>query len=73
MIVDASPVKTMNFLIAILLLFVQVVIHLSTLSLDILLYVVGKLNLAGPYAIRSSIIFGNCCKVVDLSNMYIFA
>lgn len=73
MIVGASPVKIMNFLIATLLLFWQVAIHLTTLSLDILLYIAGKLNLAGPYAIRSSIIFGNCCKVVDFANMNIFA
>ncbi|KAH7673564.1 Vacuolar protein sorting-associated protein 13 [Dioscorea alata] len=45
----------------------QVVIHLTTLSLDVLLYIVGKLNLAGPYAIRSSIIFGNCCKLENQS------
>ncbi|KAJ0963386.1 hypothetical protein J5N97_028508 [Dioscorea zingiberensis] len=45
----------------------QVAIHLTTLSLDILLYSMGKLNLAGPYAIRSSIIFGNCCKVENQS------
>ncbi|XP_039116930.1 uncharacterized protein LOC120252825 isoform X3 [Dioscorea cayenensis subsp. rotundata] len=45
----------------------QVAIHLTTLSLDILLYIAGKLNLAGPYAIRSSIIFGNCCKLENQS------
>ncbi|PON54074.1 Vacuolar protein sorting-associated protein [Parasponia andersonii] len=38
-------------------------ISLSELSLDVLLFVVGKLNLAGPYLLKSSRILVNCCKV----------
>lgn len=44
----------------------QVDVSLTELSLDVLLYLVGKLNIAGPYAVRSSKIFTNCCKVIDL-------
>ncbi|XP_077214791.1 vacuolar protein sorting-associated protein, putative (DUF1162) isoform X2 [Tasmannia lanceolata] len=47
----------------------QVGISLTDLSLDILLFVVGKLNLAGPYAVRSSKIFANCCKVENHSGL----
>ncbi|EXB37240.1 hypothetical protein L484_020299 [Morus notabilis] len=36
---------------------------LSELSLDILLFVIGKLNLAGPYSLKSSRILVNRCKV----------
>jgi len=32
--------------------------------LDILLYVVGKLDLAGPFAVKGSVILANCCKVL---------
>lgn len=42
----------------------QFQIFLTELSLDILLFVIGKLDLAGPYLIRSSHILANCCKVV---------
>ncbi|KAH0971337.1 hypothetical protein GBA52_023493 [Prunus armeniaca] len=42
-------------------------ISLSELSLDILLFVIGKLNLAGPYSVRSNKIWANCCKVVNQS------
>ncbi|XVF07537.1 hypothetical protein REPUB_Repub06bG0147500 [Reevesia pubescens] len=38
-------------------------ISLTELSLDILLFVIGKLNLAGPFSVRSSMILANCCKV----------
>ncbi|KAL8151956.1 hypothetical protein V2J09_021764 [Rumex salicifolius] len=38
-------------------------VSLTELSLDILLYAVGKLNLAGPFAVNSSAIMANCCKV----------
>ncbi|KAG9440811.1 hypothetical protein H6P81_020976 [Aristolochia fimbriata] len=41
----------------------QVDISLPELSLDILLFIVGKLDLAGPYAVKSSNIFANGCKV----------
>ncbi|MQL80622.1 hypothetical protein Taro_013089 [Colocasia esculenta] len=39
----------------------QVDVSLTELSLDILLFIAGKLNVAGPYALRNSI-FCNCCK-----------
>lgn len=39
-------------------------ISITELSVDILLFVIGKLNLAGPYAVRSSVILANCCKVL---------
>lgn len=41
------------------------------LSLDILLFVIGKLNLAGPYAIQSSVILANCCKVENQSDLFL--
>lgn len=41
----------------------QLEISLTELSLDILLFVIGKLNLAGPFSVRSSMILANCCKV----------
>ncbi|XP_068653783.1 uncharacterized protein [Aristolochia californica] len=47
----------------------QVDISLPELSLDILLFVVGKLNLAGPYAVKSSKIFANSCKVENHSGI----
>lgn len=43
----------------------QLGISLTELSLDILLFVIGKLKLAGPFAVRNSAIFANCCKVVN--------
>ncbi|XP_059638646.1 uncharacterized protein LOC132280907 isoform X2 [Cornus florida] len=44
-------------------------ISITELSLDILLFVIGKLNLAGPYAIKSSMILANCCKVENHSGL----
>ncbi|KAI9166047.1 hypothetical protein LWI28_025262 [Acer negundo] len=44
-------------------------IFLTELSLDILLFVIGRLNLAGPYLIRSSRILANCCKVENHSGL----
>ncbi|KAH9711641.1 vacuolar protein sorting-associated protein [Citrus sinensis] len=44
-------------------------IFLTELSLDILLFVIGKLDLAGPYLIRSSHILANCCKVENQSGL----
>ncbi|KAM4118037.1 hypothetical protein ACB094_02G170500 [Castanea mollissima] len=38
-------------------------ISLTELSLDKLLFVLGKLNLAGPFSVRNSMILENCCKV----------
>lgn len=45
----------------------QVTVLLSELSLDIILFVVGKLNLAGPYTVKSSLVLANCCKVFFLT------
>lgn len=42
----------------------QVTILLSELSLDVVLFVIGKLDLAGPYAVKSSLVLANCCKVL---------
>ncbi|GMH25239.1 hypothetical protein Nepgr_027082 [Nepenthes gracilis] len=44
-------------------------ILLTELSLDILLYVIGKLDLAGPFAVKSSAILANCCKVENQSGL----
>ncbi|TYH44733.1 hypothetical protein ES332_D11G215800v1 [Gossypium tomentosum] len=44
-------------------------ISLTELSLDILLFVVGKLNLAGPFSLRSSMILANCCKVENQTGL----
>ncbi|KAE9466916.1 hypothetical protein C3L33_01182, partial [Rhododendron williamsianum] len=41
----------------------------SELSVDILLFVIGKLDLAGPYAIKTSTILANCCKVENQSGL----
>ncbi|KAK4393366.1 hypothetical protein Sango_1807400 [Sesamum angolense] len=43
----------------------EVTVLLSELSLDILLFVIGKLDLAGPYAVKSSAILANCCKFLN--------
>ncbi|XP_043709955.1 uncharacterized protein LOC122658879 isoform X2 [Telopea speciosissima] len=47
----------------------QVDISLTELSLDIILFMVGVLKLAGPYAVKSSMIFANCCKVENRSGL----
>ncbi|XVE87220.1 hypothetical protein DITRI_Ditri18aG0098600 [Diplodiscus trichospermus] len=44
-------------------------ISLTELSLDIFLFVIGKLNLAGPFSVRSSMILANCCKVENLTGL----
>ncbi|KAL6551686.1 hypothetical protein OROGR_007840 [Orobanche gracilis] len=41
----------------------EVSVSLSVLSLDILLFVIGKLDMAGPYAVKSSVFLANCCKM----------
>ncbi|XP_065873049.1 uncharacterized protein [Euphorbia lathyris] len=41
-------------------------ISLTELSLDVLLFVIGEVKLAGPYSIRNSMILANCCKVENL-------
>ncbi|CAN1225139.1 hypothetical protein LINGRAPRIM_LOCUS954 [Linum grandiflorum] len=47
----------------------EVHISLSELALDVLLFVIGKLNLAGPFSVRSSKILSNCCKVENQSGL----
>ncbi|XP_050206496.1 uncharacterized protein LOC126656072 [Mercurialis annua] len=42
-------------------------ISLTELSLDILLFVIGELKLAGPFSVKSSAILANCCKVENHS------
>ncbi|KAK7359915.1 hypothetical protein VNO77_01883 [Canavalia gladiata] len=44
-------------------------ISLSENSLDVALFVIGKLNLSGPYSLRSSMILANCCKVENQSGL----
>ncbi|XP_039010299.1 uncharacterized protein LOC120139014 [Hibiscus syriacus] len=44
-------------------------ISLNELSLDILLFMIGKLNLAGPFSLRNSMILGNCCKVENQTGL----
>ncbi|XP_021758394.1 uncharacterized protein LOC110723347 isoform X1 [Chenopodium quinoa] len=50
-------------------------LSLTEVLLDMLLYVVGKLDLAGPFAVRNSAILVNCCKVenqLDLDLLFHF-
>ncbi|XP_047048194.1 uncharacterized protein LOC124653172 isoform X1 [Lolium rigidum] len=47
----------------------QVDIFINELSIDVLLYLVGKLDLMGPYAVRNSAIFPNCCKIENNSRL----
>ncbi|XP_074349870.1 uncharacterized protein LOC141689470 isoform X3 [Apium graveolens] len=47
----------------------QLDISMTELSLDILLFVLGELTLAGPFAVRSSVILANCCKVENQSGL----
>ncbi|ONM01743.1 hypothetical protein ZEAMMB73_Zm00001d030935 [Zea mays] len=47
----------------------QVDVFINELSFDILLYLVGKLNLMGPYAVKSSAIFPNSCKIENSSRL----
>ncbi|MED6185146.1 hypothetical protein PIB30_054181 [Stylosanthes scabra] len=44
-------------------------ISLSENSLDVLLFMIGKLNLSGPYMLQSSMILANCCKVENQSGL----
>ncbi|KAL0450266.1 UNVERIFIED_CONTAM: hypothetical protein Slati_1583000 [Sesamum latifolium] len=50
----------------------EVTVLLSEHSLDILLFVIGKLDLAGPYAVKSSAVLANCCKVENQSGLKLF-
>ncbi|KAL5557187.1 hypothetical protein UlMin_039423 [Ulmus minor] len=47
----------------------ELTVSVSEISLDILLFVIGKLNLAGPYSLRTSRILANCCKVENQSGL----
>ncbi|KAF8733332.1 hypothetical protein HU200_014936 [Digitaria exilis] len=47
----------------------QVDIFINELSVDILLYLAGKFDLMGPYAVRSSAIFPNSCKIENASRL----
>ncbi|KAL3616453.1 hypothetical protein CASFOL_039843 [Castilleja foliolosa] len=47
----------------------EVSVSLSEVSLDILLLVIGKLDLAGPYAVKSSVVLANCCKVTNQTGL----
>ncbi|KAL8044377.1 hypothetical protein ABFX02_08G042900 [Erythranthe guttata] len=47
----------------------EVTVLLSELSLDILLFVIGKLDLAGPYAVKSSMVLANCYKVENQTGL----
>ncbi|KAM7264282.1 hypothetical protein ACFE04_001965 [Oxalis oulophora] len=47
----------------------QVEVSLTELSLDILLFVVGKLDLAGPFLVKSSMIQANYCKIVNQTGL----
>lgn len=47
-------------------------IYVNELSVDILLYLAGKLDLLGPYAVRQSAIFPNSCKVLGLFVMLLY-
>ncbi|XP_042974875.1 uncharacterized protein LOC122306512 isoform X1 [Carya illinoinensis] len=49
--------------------FSELNISLTELSLDMLLFVIGKLELAGPYSVKSSMILANCCKVENQSGL----
>lgn len=47
----------------------QVDISLTEVSLDAFLYLIGKLDLAGPYAVRQSVIFPNSCKLENFTDL----
>ncbi|XP_071694742.1 uncharacterized protein [Rutidosis leptorrhynchoides] len=44
-------------------------VTITELALDIILFVVGNLNLAGPYAVQNTLILANCCKVENQSDL----
>ncbi|XP_073288877.1 uncharacterized protein [Primulina huaijiensis] len=47
----------------------EVNFSVSELSLDILLFVIGELDIAGPYAVKKPVVSTNCGKVVNQSGM----
>jgi len=44
--------------------YVQLEVFLTELSLDMLLFLLGKLEFAGPFSVKTSAILSNCCKVI---------
>ncbi|XP_051117331.1 uncharacterized protein LOC127242033 isoform X2 [Andrographis paniculata] len=47
----------------------EVTLLLSELSVDIFLFVIGKLDLAGPYAVNNARVLANCCKIENKSGL----
>ncbi|GAB2282542.1 hypothetical protein Dimus_017083 [Dionaea muscipula] len=47
----------------------EIDVLLTELSLDILLFVIGKLDLAGPFDVKTSSILANTCKVENQSGL----
>ncbi|XP_031479491.1 uncharacterized protein LOC116250167 isoform X3 [Nymphaea colorata] len=45
----------------------KIEVSLCQFSLDVILFLIGKLGLAGPYIVRHAIVLGNCCKVKNFS------
>ncbi|EFH54003.1 hypothetical protein ARALYDRAFT_485391 [Arabidopsis lyrata subsp. lyrata] len=44
-------------------------VFLTELSMDMLLFVLGKLEFAGPFSVKTSAILSNCCKIKNLSGL----
>ncbi|CAH8305702.1 unnamed protein product [Eruca vesicaria subsp. sativa] len=44
-------------------------VFVTELSLDMLLYMLGKLEVAGPFSVKTSVILANCCKIENLSGL----
>ncbi|KAL0876286.1 hypothetical protein Bca101_025991 [Brassica carinata] len=42
-------------------------IFVTELALDMLLFMLGKLEVAGPFSVKTSVILANCCKIENLS------
>ena len=42
----------------------QLEVFVTELSLDMLLFMLGKLEVAGPFSVKTSVILSNCCKVI---------
>lgn len=52
---------------------VQLEVFVTELSLDMLLFMLGKLEVAGPFSVKTSVILANCCKVIlSLIGVYCF-
>ncbi|CAN7110576.1 unnamed protein product [Brassica rapa subsp. narinosa] len=44
-------------------------VFVTELSLDMLLFMLGKLEVAGPFSVKTSVILSNCCKIENLSGL----